>query len=111
MKDVKVDDYLAGHADAKRKTGAETDLEGLKAGIVKLLTEKPTYYLSIVQAFPDFEFSTVVNALGQLHQEGLLWQDDIGRPCNAQLEVRGEASRMSAARMSYGRSDFRPRFR
>jgi 2,5-furandicarboxylate decarboxylase 1 len=81
VKDVKVDDYLAGHADAKRKTVAETDIEALKAGIVKLLTEKPTYYLSIVQAFPDFEFSTVVNALGQLHQEGLLWQDDIGRTC------------------------------
>lgn len=81
VKDVKVDDYLAGHADSKRKTVAETDIEVLKAAIVKLLTKEPTYYLGVVQAFPDYEFSTVVNALGQLHEAGLLWQDDIGRTC------------------------------
>ena len=81
VKDVNVDDYLVGHADAKRKTVAETDLVAMKAEIVKLLTDTPTYYLSIVEAFPDYEFSTVVNALGELHEERLLWQDDVGRAC------------------------------
>jgi len=81
LKDVNVDDYLAGHADAKRKAVAETDLEALKAEIVKLLTEKPAYYLDVVKAFPDYEFSTVAKALGELHEERLLWQDDVGRTC------------------------------
>ena len=81
VKDVNVGDYLAGHADAKRKTMAETDLAALKAEIVKLLSEKPTYYLGVVEAFPDYEFSAVVNALGELHEQKLLWQDDVGRTC------------------------------
>lgn len=80
-KDVQVDSYLAGHADAKRKTVGESNLEQLKADIVTLLTTTPTYYLGIVEAFPDYEFSTVVNALGQLHEQGKLWQDSIGRTC------------------------------
>src|SRR3546814_3983590 len=53
----------------------------LKSEIVRLLEVTPTYYLAVVEAFSDFEFSTVVNALGELHEEGKLWQDDTGRIC------------------------------
>lgn len=78
---VKVDDYLAGHSDAKRKLVGESDIEWLAGAIASHLAEKPAYYLGVVEAFPDYEFSAVVTALGQLHAEGKLWQDDIGRMC------------------------------
>lgn len=81
VNDVNVDSYLAGRADAKRKTVSESDIDLLKGEIVKLLAEKPAYYLGVVEAFPDYEFSTVVTALGQLHGDEKLWQDDIGRMC------------------------------
>src|SRR3546814_13482798 len=79
--EVKIEDYLAGHSDAGRKAIEESDLPQLKSEIVRLLEVTPTYYLAVVEAFSDFEFSTVVNALGELHEEGKLWQDDTGRIC------------------------------
>jgi 3-octaprenyl-4-hydroxybenzoate carboxy-lyase len=78
---VNIDDYLGGHADAKRMLITESDIGALKEQIVLLLGKTPTYYLKVAERFPEYEFSTVVTALGQLHEQGKLWQDDIGRMC------------------------------
>jgi 2,5-furandicarboxylate decarboxylase 1 len=78
---VKIADYLEGRADARRRTVEEANLPKLKAEIVRLLEATPTYYIGVIEAFPDFEFSTIVSALGELHEEERIWQDDVGRMC------------------------------
>jgi 2,5-furandicarboxylate decarboxylase 1 len=78
---VAIADYLAGRTDASRKLAEANGLARIKADIVALIEKEPAYYLAVVEAFPEFEFATIVRALGELHQEGRLWQDDIGRMC------------------------------
>ena len=85
---ARIDDYLAGKADAAPAQGAATpDRVATLAGkIEKLIESEPRYYQDIAAHFADYDFQTVARALGKLHVEEKLWQDARGRIC-----LRGSA--------------------
>lgn len=77
---VDINDYLSGKAP-KTARATSADNAQLKARIVEIIEKQPAYYLDVVEAFPDLEFSVVAGVLGELHEDGRLWQDDVGRMC------------------------------
>ena len=54
--------------------------------LVELLEEEPKYYQEIAEHLSQYEFQAVARAMGRLHAEEKLWQDERGRAC-----VRGSA--------------------
>ena len=85
---AKIDDYLAGKADvAPAETGAAPErVTDIAREIVNLIENEPKYYQDIAAHFADYDFQTIARALGQLSEQGQVWQDARGRMC-----LRGSA--------------------
>jgi 2,5-furandicarboxylate decarboxylase 1 len=85
---AKIDDYLAGKADAA-STSADADerqVALLPHKILALIEKAPLYYTDVAEHFSEHAFPVVARALGLLYTDEKLWQDPRGRLC-----VRGSA--------------------
>ena len=49
--------------------------------ILSLIESEPKYYQEIAEHLSEYEFQVVARAMGQLHAEEKLWQDERGRAC------------------------------
>jgi 2,5-furandicarboxylate decarboxylase 1 len=80
---VKIEDYLHGKEDesSSGQHNAETAVAELAVDIYNLIDVEPKYYQEIAAHFRDYNFQVVARALGKLHAEGKLWQDERGRAC------------------------------
>jgi len=75
---AKIDDYVQGKADP---VTTSTDQKAVEARIVDLIKDEPQYYTDLNKQFPEIDFVLFARALGQLHVDGKLWKDPIGRLC------------------------------
>jgi 2,5-furandicarboxylate decarboxylase 1 len=81
---VKLADYLDGDADrapSPPPTAIQTDLARLAAEIRAAIEREPLYFSELAERFSAFGFPAVSRALGELHRDGELWQDRLGRYC------------------------------
>jgi len=74
---AKIADYVAGKAD---HAGSATG-DGLAQKILALIAQEPLYYTDIAERFASYDFRAVARALGELHRDEKLWQDERGRMC------------------------------
>ncbi len=77
---AKIDDYVKGKSDPESAPSADAETV-LKAKILALIEESPLYYTEIDKKLPEYDFVVIAHAFGQLHQEGKLWKDPVGRIC------------------------------
>ena len=78
---AKIGDYVAGKSD---RPGHEADgaaVRALAGQILALIATEPLYYTDIAERFAAYDFQAVARALGQLHAEEKLWQDEKGKMC------------------------------
>jgi 2,5-furandicarboxylate decarboxylase 1 len=80
---AKIDDYLAGKADASSSDIAvdQAHVSALAQSILTLIEKTPLYYTEIAERFAEHAFPVVARALGQLYTDKKLWQDPRGRLC------------------------------
>jgi 2,5-furandicarboxylate decarboxylase 1 len=78
---AKIDDYLAGKADAVGVSGDDAKVAALAAEIRAAIDTEPLYYTDIAARFSAYDFRTIARALGHLHATEKLWQDAKGRLC------------------------------
>jgi 2,5-furandicarboxylate decarboxylase 1 len=78
---AKIEDYVAGKADASGTTATDADVAVLADKIAAMIGEAPRYYTDIAEAFSAYDFPVVARALGHLHTTERLWQDPRGRMC------------------------------
>jgi 2,5-furandicarboxylate decarboxylase 1 len=85
---AKIDDYVAGKADAAsgRVSVDDAKVAALAQSILAVIEKTPLYYSEIGERFGEHPFPIVSRALGKLHADEKLWQDPRGRMC-----VRGSA--------------------
>jgi 2,5-furandicarboxylate decarboxylase 1 len=83
---AKIDDYVAGKADAAGEAGDPQAVEALAGKILQAIDQEPLYYTDVAERFAQYDFRTIARALGHLHATEKLWQDSRGRMC-----VRGSA--------------------
>ena len=77
---AKIADYCAGKADPELVTQKNTDQE-LANQIIALIEISPVYYSEIAEKFSQYSFVTVAKTFGELHAQGILWQDPRGKMC------------------------------
>lgn len=77
---IKVQDYISGKDDAAAQTKTETPTK-LADVILKMITDEPKYYTEVDKALAGYGFAAVAAAIGELHAQGKLWKDKIGRLC------------------------------
>ncbi|MFM1815623.1 MAG: hypothetical protein RLZ98_2318 [Pseudomonadota bacterium] len=77
---VSLADYR-GAAKGAAKPAATVDVAALARAIQKLIETKPKYFAELTEVFEAEGFQAVARALGELHAEGILWQDPEGRFC------------------------------
>ena len=77
---AKIADYCAGKADPELVTQKNTDQE-LADQIIALIEISPVYYSEIAEKFSQYSFVTVAKTFGELHAQGILWQDPRGKMC------------------------------
>ncbi len=73
-------DYVKGKSDPASAPSADAETV-LKAKILALIEASPQYYTEIDKKLPEYDFVAIARAFGQLHQEGKLWKDSVGRIC------------------------------
>jgi 2,5-furandicarboxylate decarboxylase 1 len=79
---AKIDDYYNGKADPQPNTTANADtVNTIAAAITAIISLTPKYYSEIAERFAEHDFQTIARALGQLHENNILWQDPRGRLC------------------------------
>src|SRR5499427_1612836 len=78
---AKIDDYVAGKADEAGLAGDEHEVKALSQKILETIGKEPLYYTDVAERFSAYDFRTVAQALGQLHETEKLWQDTRGRMC------------------------------
>jgi 2,5-furandicarboxylate decarboxylase 1 len=78
---AKLDDYVAGKADAAGLAGGDAEVAALAGKILDAIGKEPLYYTDIAERFCAYDFRTVARALGHLHASETLWQDPRGRMC------------------------------
>ncbi|HXW25822.1 MAG TPA: UbiD family decarboxylase, partial [Xanthobacteraceae bacterium] len=78
---ARIDDYLAGKADAAGESGDDAKVAALAQRILEAIGTEPLYYTDIAERFSTYDFQTVARALGRLHAAEKLWQDARGRMC------------------------------
>jgi UbiD family decarboxylase len=78
---AKIDDYVAGKADAAGEAGDPQAVEALADKIVAAIDKEPLYYTDVAERFAEYDFRTIARALGHLHASEKLWQDPRGRMC------------------------------
>lgn len=80
---AKIGEYLSGKTDNPLKQPRQDDTLTAKLAqeILKLIEDEPKYYQEIAEHLSKYEFQVVARAMGQLHAEEKLWQDERGRAC------------------------------
>jgi 2,5-furandicarboxylate decarboxylase 1 len=78
---AKIDDYVAGKADAAGEAGDPQAVEALADKILQAIDREPLYYTDVAERFAQYDFRTIARALGHLHATEKLWQDPRGRMC------------------------------
>lgn len=80
---AKIGEYLSGKSDNPLKQPRQDDTLTAKLAqeILKLIEDEPKYYQEIAEHLSKYEFQVVARAMGQLHAEEKLWQDERGRAC------------------------------
>jgi 2,5-furandicarboxylate decarboxylase 1 len=78
---AKIDDYVAGKADAAGEAGDPQAVEVLADKILQAIDREPLYYTDVAERFAQYDFRTIARALGHLHATEKLWQDPRGRMC------------------------------
>lgn len=80
---AKIGEYLSGKTDNPLKQPRHDDTLTAKLAqeILKLIEDEPRYYQEIAEHLSKYEFQVVARAMGQLHAEEKLWQDERGRAC------------------------------
>ena len=78
---AKIGDYIAGKTDPAGTPSEEADITALADAIATMIGEKPLYYTDIAEAFAQYTFPVVAQAIGHLHTTERLWQDPRGRMC------------------------------
>jgi 2,5-furandicarboxylate decarboxylase 1 len=77
---AKIADYVAGKSDAGAASPAGA-LPELTKKIAAMIESAPLYYSELAERLSEYDFATLARAFGQLHADGLLWQDPRGRIC------------------------------
>src|SRR5688500_133929 len=94
---AKIADYFSGKRDPAPAQGNATPerVTTLANKILAHIETEPRYYQEIAAHFSEYDFQTVARALGQLHVEQKLWQDERGRMCirGSQFAAKPPASR------------------
>ena len=80
--DIEVGRYLSEGGGTLEEPEA-ADLDALAAEIRAVVSKAPIYYSEILKRFWAKGFQNTSRAIGQLHQDGDLWQDEEGRICLA----------------------------
>jgi len=80
---AKLADYLGDTDGAKRAPMRATDIAALAKRIKETIADQPAYLAELADDFADEGFQAVARALGELHRDGTLWQDEDGRFCLA----------------------------
>lgn len=62
------------------------DIADLAEQVKALLADEPIYFAALAEQFEDIGFKALSRALGELHRDGILWQDGQGRLCLADSE-------------------------
>jgi len=78
---AKIEDYVAGKADAAGDAGDPQAVEALAEKILQAIDKEPLYYTDVAERFAQYDFRTIARALGHLHASEKLWQDSRGRMC------------------------------
>jgi 2,5-furandicarboxylate decarboxylase 1 len=78
---AKIADYVGGKSDRPGHATDDATVGALAAKILELIAKAPLYYTDIAERFADHDFAAVARALGQLHEQEKLWQDNEGRIC------------------------------
>lgn len=80
---VKLDDFL-GDGAAKKAKAAAPDAQAtarLAAKVRAAIEAEPLYFAELAERFAEDGFAAVARALGDLHRDGVLWQNPVGRFC------------------------------
>jgi 2,5-furandicarboxylate decarboxylase 1 len=56
-------------------------IAGLAEQVRGAIAAEPLYFAEIAERFADAGFAAVARALGELHRDGVLWQNPVGRFC------------------------------
>lgn len=78
--EVKLEDFV-GPANGRAKPAAPIETRDLAEEIKAQISETPLYFAELCEKFVAYGFQAVTRALGQLHEDGILWQDAEGRFC------------------------------
>lgn len=79
---IKLEDVLGDGGDKAPLPDVSDDVIAALSEKVKAAIEvEPLYYAELAEKFAAEGFQAVGRALGQLHEEGILWQDKIGKFC------------------------------
>ena len=80
--EVRLEDFVGKDGD-KLPPDVFSDLEivELAGKIREMISAEPLYYADLVERFESEGFQAVGRALGSLHEQGLLWQDKVGKFC------------------------------
>ncbi|MEE9273726.1 MAG: UbiD family decarboxylase [bacterium] len=81
--EVKLADYLGAGDDGSAPEAPEAEIGPLAESIRRTLETEPLYFAELAERFSSSGFQAVSRALGELHLEGALWQDPVGRHCLA----------------------------
>ncbi len=78
---AKLADFI-GQSNGKAKAPpTEVDIAALAGKIKALITDEPLYFRELAERFEAEGFQAVSRAVGLLHEDGDLWQDEEGRLC------------------------------
>jgi 2,5-furandicarboxylate decarboxylase 1 len=89
---VKLDDFLgegSGPADVGSALSEEA-VAALSGRIREAIAIEPLYFAELAERFAEEGFQAVGRALGTLHEEGILWQDKLGKFCLKDSEFAAE---------------------
>ena len=72
---------MNGKTDTSGRAGDTAAIAALAQQILEAIAQEPLYYTDIAERFASYDFRTVAQALGHLHESEKLWQDPRGRMC------------------------------
>jgi 2,5-furandicarboxylate decarboxylase 1 len=80
---IKLEDLL-GEPNGQHPSAVpapSVDVPALSEQISQVIAETPLYFAELAERFSAEGFPAVTRALGELHNQGVLWRDPVGRLC------------------------------
>ncbi|MEE9148833.1 MAG: UbiD family decarboxylase [Candidatus Tectomicrobia bacterium] len=78
---VRLEDYLGEGERPGAPAVSVVEIDTLAASIRQAIDIEPLYFAELAERFAAHGFQAISRALGELHRQGELWQDDEGRHC------------------------------